>query len=110
MTVDLQTTYRGFSPPLLANERIRKRVEKLQLLYPRIMTCRVVVEEAHRRHHKGKLYSVHVDVALPGGEVVANRDRHDQHSHEDFFVAMRDAFDALEVQLRSYADRQRNGT
>lgn len=107
MTIDLQTTYRGFSPPLLANERIRKRVEKLQQLYPRIMSCHVVTEEAHRRHHKGKLYSVRIDVTLPGGEVVVNRDRHDRHSHEDFFVAMRDAFDALENQLRSYGERQR---
>lgn len=107
MPIELQTTYRGFSPPLLANERIRKRVEKLEQLYPRIISCHVVAEESHRRHHKGKLYNVRIDLSIPGGELVANKEHHDKHSHEDFFVAMRDAFDALENRLRSYGERQR---
>ena len=108
MTIDLQTTYRGFSPPLLAKDRIGQRMKKLEKLYPRITSCRVVAEEAHRHHHKGKLYSVRIDVTVPGGEIVASRQHQDMHSHEDFFVAMRDAFDALEVQLQSYAERQRD--
>ena len=106
MPIDLQTTYRGFSPPLLAKDRIGQRVKKLEKLYPRIISCRVVAEEAHRHHHKGKLYSVRIDVTGPGGEIVASREHHDMQSHEDFFVAMRDAFDALEVQLRSHSERQ----
>ena len=107
MTIELQTTYRDFPPPLLAEDRIRKRLEKLERLYPRIISCHVVAEESHRRHHKGKLYSVRINVAVPGGEIVANRDHHDKHGHEDFYVAMRDAFDALERQLTSHAERLR---
>ena len=107
MPIDLQTTYREFPPPLLAEERIRKRVEKLERLYPRIISCHVVAEESHQRHHKGTLYSVRVNVVIPGGEIVANRDHHDKQDHEDFYVAMRDAFDALERQFRSHTERKR---
>lgn len=107
MSIDLQTTYRDFAPPLLAEKRIRKRVEKLERLFPRIISCNVVAEERHQRHHKGKLYGVHVYVSVPGGEIVASREHHDRHSHEDFYVAMRDAFDALESQLRTHAERAR---
>ena len=107
MSVEVQTTYRDFPPPLLAEKRIRQRVEKLERLFPRIISCHVVAEEAHQSHHKGKLYSVHVNVAVPGGEIVANREHHDRRDHEDFYVAMRDAFDALERQLRSRAERRR---
>lgn len=107
MTIDLQTTYRGFSPPLLAKDRIGQHVKTLERLYPRIISCHVVAEETHRHHHKGKVYSVRIDVTVPGGEIVASRNHDDMHSHEDFFVAMRDAFDALEAQLRSYGARQR---
>ena len=107
MPIDLQTTYRDFAPPMLAEKRIRHRVEKLERLSPRIISCHVVAEESHQRHHKGSLYTVHVNVTLPGGDIVASRDHHDKHSHEDFYVAMRDAFDALERQLQSHSERQR---
>jgi ribosomal subunit interface protein len=107
MSIDLQTTYRDFPPPLLAESRIRKRVEKLERLFPRIVSCHVVAEERHQSHHKGTLYGIRVNVTIPGGEIVASRDHHDRHNHEDFYVAMRDAFDALERQLRSHAERKR---
>lgn len=105
MPVDLRTTYRDFPPPLLAEERIRKRVDRLEQIYPRIISCHVVAQESHRRHLKGKLYSVRINVGVPGGEIVANHEQHDKHSHEDFYVAMRDAFDVLERQLRAYSER-----
>jgi len=107
MPIDLQTTYRDFPPPLLAEKRIRRRVEKLERLFPRIISCNVVAEESHQRRHKGTLYGVRVSVTVPGGEMVASRDHHDKHQHEDFYVAMRDAFDALERQLRSHTERKR---
>ena len=107
MPIDLQTTYRDFPPPLLAQKRIRNRVEKLDRLFPRIISCHVVVEESHRSHHKGKLFSVRMNVTIPGGEIVATRDHHDKRDHEDFYAAMRDAFDALERQLRAHAERRR---
>lgn len=107
MPIALQTTYRDFPPPLSAEKRIRSRVDKLQRLFPRIISCHVVAEESHQSHHKGKLYSVRINVVIPGGEIVASRDHHDRQDHEDFYVAMRDAFDALERQLRSHADRKR---
>lgn len=105
MSIDLQMTYRDFPPPLLAEQRIRKRIEKLERLCPRINSCHLVAEESHRQHRKGKLYSVHVIVDVPGGEIIASRDHHEKHSHENFYVAMRDAFDALERQLRGYVER-----
>ena len=107
MPVELQTTYRDFPPPLLAEKRIRKRVEKLERLFPRIISCHVVAEESLQSHHKGKLYGVRVNVVIPGGEIVASRDHHNKHDHEDFYAAMRDSFDALERQLRSHAERMR---
>ena len=107
MAIDLQTTYRDFPPPLLAEKRIRNRVEKLERQFPRIVSCHVVAEESHQSHHKGTLYGVRINVVIPGGEIVASRDHHDKHGHEDFYVAMRDAFDAMERQLRSHSERKR---
>ena len=107
MPIDLQTTYRDFPPPLLAEKRIRNRLDKLERMFPRNISCHVVAEESHQSHHKGRHYNVHVNVAVPGGEIVASHDQHDKQDHEDFYVAMRDAFDALERQLQSYTERKR---
>lgn len=105
MAANVQITYRDFDPPQLAEERIRERIDRLEKIYPRITACRVVAESPHRRHHKGTLYAFRVDLIVPGGELAVDRSRNDKHAHEDFFVAMRDAFNAMEAQLRTYSQR-----
>jgi len=110
MPIKLQTTFRNFAEPILADERIHERVVRLERIYPRIMSVHVVAEESHRRHHTGKLFQVRIDVKVPGGEIVVNRDHHDKHAHADFFVALRDAFAAMESQLKTYAAKQSGDT
>ncbi len=108
MTAKVQVTFRDFSPPQLAEERIQERVDRLHKLHPRINSCRVVAETPHRHHHKGTLYLIRIDLTVPGSELVINRDHNDKHAHEDFFVAVRDAFNAMEHKLRSFTQRHRN--
>jgi cold shock CspA family protein/ribosome-associated translation inhibitor RaiA len=71
------------------------------------MGCRVMIESHHRHHHKGKLYHVRIDLTVPGSELVVSRDPDENHAHEDAYVAIRDAFDAMERQLESFFRRQR---
>jgi cold shock CspA family protein len=53
------------------------------------------------------LYHVRIDLTVPGAELVASREPHDNHAHEDVYVAIRDAFDAMRRQLEAHARRQR---
>ena len=76
------------------SDRIREVSEKLELQHPRINNIRVVVESTGNHHHRGHEYLVSVHVHLPGREIVANR-----HQHKDVYVALRDAFSAVEHQL-----------
>jgi len=110
METEPQVTYRDFDPPALAGGRIRERIDKLERIYPRITACRVVAETSSRQHQKGKLYHFRIDVSVPGDELVVNREQNDRHEHEDFYVAMRDAFDAMERQLRAKAAKMRGDT
>lgn len=107
MTVNLQVTYRDFPAPVSAEERIGERVERLERIFPRIVTCRVVVEHVESRQKRGKLYQFRLDLSVPGSELVVNQTQNDNHAHEDFYVAMRDAFDALERQLKKHAAKSR---
>jgi ribosome-associated translation inhibitor RaiA len=78
MKQPLQIIWRGMetSPALDAN--IRERVEKLESFCDRIIGCRVVVDREHRK----------------------------DHTHEDAFVAARDAFDAMRRQLEDFVRRE----
>lgn len=107
MTANLQITFRDFPPPVLAEERIRERVDRLARLHPRITACRIVAEAPHRHRLKGTLYRMRIDLTLPGGELVVNRDPREKAAHEDFFVAMRDAFNAMEQKLRAFSRRRK---
>lgn len=76
------------------DDRIRELAAKLEELHPTITRCHVVVDEADRHKRKGNLFEVHVDVHVPGREVVATR----KH-HEDAYVALHEAFDVVVRQL-----------
>jgi ribosomal subunit interface protein len=107
MQLPLQITFRDMEPSDAVETRIRERAAKLDEYYSRIMSCRVVVEAPHRRHHQGKLFHVSIDVTVPDGELVVNREPVLRHAHEDVYVAIRDAFNAAQRRLADYARRQR---
>lgn len=102
MTVPVQITLRDMPHSEAVETKIREKAEKLERFFDRIMGCRVVVEMPQRHKHQGKLHSVRIDLTVPGAELVAN---HAQH--EDVYVAIRDAFQAITRQLEDHARRQR---
>ncbi|MEJ2685711.1 MAG: HPF/RaiA family ribosome-associated protein [Gammaproteobacteria bacterium] len=107
MQLPLQITFRHMEPSPAVEAKVRERADKLDRLFGRIMACRVAIEAPHQHHHQGTLYQVRVDLTVPGDELVASRDAGLNHGHEDVYVALRDAFDALERRLEDYARRQR---
>jgi len=86
---------------------VRERIERLGRLYEPIMGCTVTVDAPHRHQNKGRIYTVDIDLSVPGHELVVNRDPHKNRAHEDVYVAIRDAFDAAERQLKKLAELQR---
>jgi ribosome-associated translation inhibitor RaiA len=44
------------------------------------------------------MFDVHIDMTVPGSEIVVNR-----VANEDVYVAVRDAFDAAKRQLEDHA-------
>lgn len=102
MQVPLQITVRDVQHSEALEARIREKAAKLESFHPRIMSCRVTVEESHKHRNQGRHFQVRVDVRVPGREIIANRD-HD----EDPYVALREAFDAAKRQLEELARTQR---
>jgi cold shock CspA family protein/ribosome-associated translation inhibitor RaiA len=110
MQLPLQIAFRNMEGTESIDAQIRRRAEDLDHFYDRIMGCRVVVESAHRHHHQGRIYHVRIDLTVPGGEIVVNRDPAEHHAHEDLHVAIRDAFDAARRQLEDHVRHARGQT
>jgi ribosome-associated translation inhibitor RaiA len=131
MEIPLKVTFRNMEPSPAIEANVREKVAKLDGFYDGIMSCGVIVEAPHRRHHKGKAYRVRIDLTVPGAELIVNKDlkrlkpaklifpefadkdmvEHHEPSkhaaHEDPYVAIRDAFSAAGRKLQDYVRRRR---
>ena len=107
MEMPLIITFHDLDKSEAVEAKIRERVERLEQRFGRIISCNVIVAAPNRRHRKGNLYSCHVDVSIPGAEIVANRNPDDDHAHESIQVAIRDAFDAAERRLEDAVRKMR---
>jgi ribosomal subunit interface protein len=108
MQIPLDISFRNMDPSPAVEARIREKAAKLERFHERIISCTVVVEAPHRHHHKGKIYSVHIDISVPGKDhLIVDRAKPADHAHEDVYVAVRDAFNAAVRQLEDYTRRMR---
>ena len=101
MKIPLQITFRDMDQSDAVEKAVREKATKLEQ-FNEIMSCRVVVRMINKHQHKGTLYQVSIDIKVPGAEIVVSRDRGVDHSHEDVYVAIRDAFDAARRQLQDH--------
>jgi ribosomal subunit interface protein len=106
MQLPLQITFRNLDRSEATEAKVRARAENLEKFFGHITSCRVVIEARHKHHERGNHYHVRVDVTVPDGEVVANREPDEHHSYTDVYVAIRDAFDAARRQLEDHRRRQ----
>lgn len=96
------------------DERVRAtaydHIDDLERTYGRITGCHVVIAQPHQHRRRGGLYSVSIDIVVPGGEIVVNREHPLDHAHEDVYVALRDAFLAARRRLEDHVRRLRGAT
>ena len=102
MQIPMQITIRDMDHSDALEAHIRDKVNKLEEFFNHIISCRVVVEVPHKHHQQGKQFNVRIDIGVPGGEIVVNRD----HA-EDVYVALRDGFDAAKRKIEDHARKIR---
>ena len=107
MTNEFQVVFHNIDQSDAIMDAVNKRISKLERFCDQIITGRVVLDSPHNNHHKGRVYSVGLEIHTPQKEVRVNQDQHDNHAHEDLYVAIRDAFNAAERQLKSVDKKHR---
>ncbi|GEO80409.1 HPF/RaiA family ribosome-associated protein [Pararhodospirillum oryzae] len=110
-----QIVFHGIDHSDAVEERIREKLAKLEQFHKNITACRVVVELHHKNtsqvHKRGEPFLVTISVSVPGEELVASSDPGTPDglkAHEDIGLALRDAFESMERQLRDLADRRKS--
>ncbi len=94
------------SPNLL--KIIQKYVDRLELFFPRIVGCQVLVEAPHHHQKKGFPYHVRVDIQLPGKEIVVDPHPKTGGRETDIYVAVSDSFNAATRKLLNYVKKRRD--
>jgi cold shock CspA family protein/ribosome-associated translation inhibitor RaiA len=105
MPVDVQISFRGMAASPSVEAQVRHRADELWQFSDRVHACRVTLKAAHRSHRQGTIYEVRIELLVPGGELVVNRESGLDHAHEDMHVAVRDAFDAARRRLQDHKRR-----
>ena len=100
--IEPQITYRHMEHSPAMDERIRELTAKLENFHPKITQVHVVVDEVDRNKRNGNLFNVRVDVHVPGQDIVATH-----QEHEDPYVAVGDAFDVLTRKLEEHIRKVR---
>ncbi|TAM81408.1 MAG: HPF/RaiA family ribosome-associated protein [Acidobacteria bacterium] len=125
MVLPLQITFRNLHSSEMVKGWIQEEANKLNEFYGKITSCRVVVELPNRRHKAGNLYHVRIDLTVPGGEMVVERQPglrglpghieikptkslEVMAPHKDLRQAINDAFGAMQRRLQNYSRRRRH--
>lgn len=102
MQFPLQITFRHMAPSPALEARIHELAARLDKFSDSIMRCHVVVEAPAKHRHQGGLFEVRIDLSVPGNDIAIRRSPSLDHSHEDPYVALRDAFHSARRRLEDY--------
>jgi cold shock CspA family protein len=104
MQVPIKVVYRSLLPQY--KEGVEGEVQllagKLDKFHPGIISCRIVVEMPHKRHHEGNLFRATITLNVPDKQIVVSREHPVSQIHENIYVAVRHAFDDAIRQLEEY--------
>jgi ribosome-associated translation inhibitor RaiA len=110
MPKSLEITFHQIEASPAIEAAIREQFAKLAKRYDRLTACRVTVEALHRQHRTGNLYDVHIDMLVPGAELVVSRQPQkakQRHANPDVYTSIRDAFAAAERKLKRFKRQMR---
>ncbi|HTQ36946.1 MAG TPA: HPF/RaiA family ribosome-associated protein [Steroidobacteraceae bacterium] len=102
MQIPLEIEFRNMDRSEAMETKIRELAAHLERFGAPIIRCHVAIEAPHRHHRQGRLFETNVRLTVPGREIVIRQPRPQDHSHEDAYVALRDAFRAAQRQLEDF--------
>lgn len=100
MKTPVQITFRHMEPSEAVRARVLELVQRLERFHHRIIGCSVVIEAPPGEHRNGAPFDIKLALTVPGHDLHAQSDHCAHESHEDVYIALRDAFEKAKRQLR----------
>jgi cold shock CspA family protein len=107
MNTPLQISFHNLPHSREAENTVKEYVRRLEGIYDRIVSCRVVLDQPHRHHREGNLFQVRIDLKVPGAELVTKRELDGSFAYSDLSTVVHEAFDEIKQQLEQFIDRRR---
>ncbi|MGI8936217.1 HPF/RaiA family ribosome-associated protein [Leptolyngbya sp. BC1307] len=109
MRISPIVTYRGVNKTDALESLIAEKIEKLELAYDQISSCRIAIEKVNARPGSGSFYRVRIDITVPENrEVVVDKHPEQGKQYPPLEAVIRDVFDLAFRQLRELSDQQHN--
>jgi ribosome-associated translation inhibitor RaiA len=102
MPLSIRITWRDIEPSAALGARIRELAQRLLKFDAHIIQCHVIISLPHKHSLQGRIYEVRIEITSPGAHLIAQHEHPERHSHEDPYVAVRDAFQTMRRQLEDY--------
>ena len=102
MQTPLEISFTNTESSPAVEARVRERSDKLVRLYGRITSCHVYIEAPPRQHRKDNRFEVKIETRVPGTELAVSNRTGRKKNHQDIYIALRDAFNAMERQLKKW--------
>lgn len=103
---NVQITFLGMERSTAVEAQVQRWVDRLGRTSDRLLRCEAWIEKPHRHNRKGNTFRVRVELAVPGKTIVVS-DTGLDHTHENAFVAVADAFRAARRQLHDHSEVER---
>jgi cold shock CspA family protein len=108
MRVPPEISFRNVEKTEFLEDLIREKVARLERLCDYLISCRVAVESPQEHQESGQPFRVRIDLKVPPGhELVATKEPTEGDIHNELPGVLRDAFGALERQLKKLVEQQR---
>ena len=101
MEMTLELAFNHVEPSDEIKALVREKVDHLTRFFDGIISCHVHIRAPNQSQQTGGLYDVTVKVRIPGKDLVVHHHQNDQPEREQLKVAVRDAFDAMQRQLKN---------
>jgi ribosomal subunit interface protein len=101
-SIPYQITFRHMASSEAVWLVVQERVTRLERFQTRSTHCEVIICKPH--HHKTHGQGFHVEIRLhvPGKAICITRDPEVTDDHADVYIAIRDAFNALERKVEEF--------
>lgn len=109
MQVPLEIYYKDVTKKDSLDDLIREKVAKLERVCDHITSCSIAVEKPHSTVRSGNPFRVRIDVKVPPGhEICVSKEPGDNEKDDPLPVVIRNAFEAMEKQLKKLVQKQRD--